>query len=385
MKTLKLFLAVLLLLTACALGRAQFTFVTNNGAIVITGYSGSGMAVIPNTTNGYPVTSIGEEAFTFSTGLTGITIPNNVTYIAQRAFYYCTDLTGINVNAGNPSYSSTNGVLFNHDLSTLVVFPCGLGGSYQVPNSVTNIGIEAFVGCAKVTNISIPNGVISIESTAFGNCYALTNVTIPNSVTSIGDGAFQVCTNLKSIIIPNGITNIGTSVFGDCGLTNIVIPDSVISIGDSAFCPCYRLQSITIPSSVLKIEAFAFESCDNLKYVFFKGNAPSNTLGAFGGDTNAIAYYLPGTKGWGTNYSGIPTALWNPQAQASNRQTGVQTNPFGFNITGTTNIPVVVEASTNLGGNWTTLQFISLTNGSFTFSDPQWTNYPSRFYRLRSP
>ena len=43
---------------------AQFTFTTNNGAIMITGYTGSGGAVfIPSTTNGYPVTSIGDAAF----------------------------------------------------------------------------------------------------------------------------------------------------------------------------------------------------------------------------------------------------------------------------------------------------------------------------------
>jgi hypothetical protein len=64
----------------------------------------------------------------------------------------------------------------------------------------------------------------------------------------------------------------------------------------------------------------------------------------------------------------------------------VQANQFGFSITGTPNIPLVVEAGTNLTGtNWTALQTCTLTNGSVSFSDPQWTNYPSRFYRIRSP
>jgi hypothetical protein len=31
------------------------------------------------------------------------------------------------------------------------------------------------------------------------------------------------------------------------------------------------------------------------------------------------------------------------------------------------------------------LQTCKLTNGSIYFSDPQWTNYPGRFYRIRSP
>ncbi|MGH7953958.1 MAG: hypothetical protein ACREFE_18830 [Limisphaerales bacterium] len=77
--------------------------------------------------------------------------------------------------------------------------------------------------------------------------------------------------------------------------------------------------------------------------------------------------------------------MWNPQAQTSDGSFGVQNNQFGFNITGTRNIPIVVEASTNLGGTWTPLQACTVTNGSIYFSDSQWINYPNRFYRIRSP
>ena len=42
-----------------ATGHAQFMFETNNGALTVTKYTGSGGAVeIPSTTNGMPVTSI---------------------------------------------------------------------------------------------------------------------------------------------------------------------------------------------------------------------------------------------------------------------------------------------------------------------------------------
>jgi len=64
---------------------------------------------------------------------------------------------------------------------------------------------------------------------------------------------------------------------------------------------------------------------------------------------------------------------------------GVQTNRFGFIISWATNSPVVVEACTNLANpSWYPLATNSLTSGSSGFSDPQWTNYPGRFYRLRS-
>ncbi len=78
--------------------------------------------------------------------------------------------------------------------------------------------------------------------------------------------------------------------------------------------------------------------------------------------------------------------LWNPSFQSSNSSFGVLTNQFGFNITGTANIPIVLEACTNLASPvWELLQSCTLTNGSIYFSDPDWTNYPSRIYRIRSP
>ncbi|MGA2866939.1 MAG: histidine phosphatase family protein [Verrucomicrobiota bacterium] len=74
------------------------------------------------------------------------------------------------------------------------------------------------------------------------------------------------------------------------------------------------------------------------------------------------------------------------QMQISSASPGVRTNQFGFNITGTSNIVVVVEASTNLANpTWSPLRTNTLTGGSSYFSDPQWTNYSSRFYRLYWP
>jgi len=144
---------------------------------------------------------------------------------------------------------------------------------------------------------------------------------------------------------------------------------------------------MTIGNSVSYIGVLAFYSCSNLTSIFFTGNAPLLGSGnpIFGGNTNAVVYYLPGTTGWGSTLDVLPAVLWNPQTQTGDSNFGVLTNRFGFDITGTTNIPIVVEACTNLGSAWVPLQSMSLTNGHFYFSDPQWTNYPSRFYRLRWP
>ena len=72
--------------------------------------------------------------------------------------------------------------------------------------------------------------------------------------------------------------------------------------------------------------------------------------------------------------------------QTSVASFGVRSNQFGFSIALASGQVVLVEACTNLANpNWSPLQTNTLSGDSLYFSDPQWTNYPARFYRLRSP
>jgi hypothetical protein len=94
---------------------------------------------------------------------------------------------------------------------------------------------------------------------------------------------------------------------------------------------------------------------------------------------------LPGTSGWGALFDGLPTAPWflpNPQILNFEPGFGIQPGGFGFTISWATNASVVVEAATNLANPvWLPVSTNPLVNGTNYFSDPQWTNYPMRFYR----
>jgi hypothetical protein len=117
------------------------------------------------------------------------------------------------------------------------------------------------------------------------------------------------------------------------------------------------------------------------------GNAPA-VHSSFRGDDNATAYYLPGTTGWSRQFLselGLPGVLWNPVIQTGDGGFGVQNNQFGFNITCTNKVTVVVEACTNLASPvWVPLMTSTFVYG-FHFSDPQWTNCPNRYYTLQPP
>ena len=147
---------------------AKFIYTTNGGAITITGYLGSGSAaVIPATTNGLPVTSIGAGAFYDQIGLNNVTIPASVTNIGANAFEFCANLTAITVDTNNPTYGSVGGVVFDKSQTTLIQYPPGLSGSYTIPDTVTNIGDFAFDGCSGLTGVTIPSTVTRIGVAAF--------------------------------------------------------------------------------------------------------------------------------------------------------------------------------------------------------------------------
>jgi hypothetical protein len=141
-----------------------------------------------------------------------------------------------------------------------------------------------------------------------------------------------------------------------------------------------------IPGSVTSIGAGAFANCTSLIGIYFLGDAPRADLSPFGKRDYVTSYYLPGTTGWESTFGGRPTALWLPQVQIGDASFGIQTNQFGFTINRASGMTVVVDASTDLlNPTWTPVATNTLSSGSAYFSDPQWTKYPSRFYRLRWP
>jgi len=121
--------------------------------------------------------------------------------------------------------------------------------------------------------------------------------------------------------------------------------------------------------------------------IYFTGDAPGpDDFAAASDDDNLTIYYLPGTTGWGSTFAGRPAVLWNPLIQVGDGGFGVRDQGFSFNIAGTKDIPIVVEASTSLAtGVWAPLLTITLPSGLVPFRDPDWTNYPNRFYRIHSP
>ena len=293
------------------------TYVTDGNSVTITkcDENASGTLVISSSYNGKPVTAIGFQAFRDCTsltsvtipdsvtsignsafrncsGLTSVTIPDSVTSIGNFAFYLCSSLTSIEVVVGNSEYTSQDGVLFNKNKTTLIVYPGGKqSGHYSIPGSVISIGIYAFWDCSSLTSVTIPDSVTSIGDSAFEGCSGLTSVTIPDSVTSIGRYAFYNCSSLTSVTIPASVTSIGSQAFAGCSsLTSVTIPDSVTSIGGYTFSDCSSLTSVTIPDSVTSIGKKAFAGTKLTEVTILNPNAVIAD-GAFDSSVNITAAF----------------------------------------------------------------------------------------------
>ena len=112
----------------------------------------------------------------------------------------------------------------------------------------------------------------------------VTKITLPDSITEIGENAFAYCLKLEKINLPASLKTIGDGAFLDCGsLKTADLPDGVESIGKGTFAGCRSLTKFRIPKSLKKMGTGAFMDCGSLKV--FTGGPDSGTAS---GDTPVL-------------------------------------------------------------------------------------------------
>jgi hypothetical protein len=245
------------------------------------GYSGA--VVIPATVTydgtTYPVTSIEAIAFWGSTELTNVDIPNSVTEIGQEAFGNCPGLTSIVVDSGNPRFDSRNNC--NAIIETAdneLIAGCK---NTIIPNSVTKIGNFAFEACSSLTSIVIPNSVTEIGHYAFYSCDSLTSIDIPNTVIEIGYGVFEDCPGLTSIVVESGNPRYDSR--NNC--------NAIIETADNTL--IYGCKNTTIPNSVTTIGDYAFSGCHGLTSIDIPDSVTEIGHGAFDSCTGLTSIVIP--------------------------------------------------------------------------------------------
>ena len=250
-----------------------------------------------------------------------MTLPQSVTTIGEGAFAYCSGLETIQVTINNTSYYAENNCLVEIASGKIIL---GCKNSVIPVDNVQSIGGQAFAGCTGLTTLAIPKNISSIGEMAFADCTGLTEMIIPSSVTTLGENVFVGCTNLKiycaATTQPIGWANNwnasncevawgyreasqglayslaldGNSYIvsgkGSCEDTEIVIPATyqalpVTAVGANAFNGNQAITSVFLPASIVEIGANAFYDCKNLTTVEFAKDCALTTIGA-----NAFCY-----------------------------------------------------------------------------------------------
>lgn len=229
-------------------------FLNEESEAIISYYVGNeSIVVVPEMLDGYPVTGIGEFAFSsFCSSnyfykdssdnlisnvlITSITLPETIKFIGDYAF------------AGNFKLTDIN-----------------------IPAKVTAIPYECFNSCESLEYVEIPESVNKIEARAFYCCKKLKSISLPESIDEICENTFSGCNTLESIDM-HSVKKIGKEAFYYCEKLVITeLPESLTELGDGAFYCCESIERLDL-SNVTKIGAYAMKYCKSLKEVVLNDN-----------------------------------------------------------------------------------------------------------------
>ena len=218
-----------------------------------------------------PVTAVRNYAVCCNETLDFIFIGRDVTSLEYNCFYYCTNLKAVFVDAENPVYASSDGVLYRKDMSEIILHPVRnceyraalqLGLSAPEDEAACDAFLQEFRRLFPEDETLMPERVKKAMSDV-GAVY-----TIPGTVTDIAPFCFSYCDKLKRIDLPEGLKTVGQMSFFKCrSLENVRLPEGLESVGADGFSYCEKLDGIFVPASVKTIGHHAFYGCLGIKEV----------------------------------------------------------------------------------------------------------------------
>lgn len=200
------------------------------------------------------VTKIAARAFD-AAAVAYLDVPDSVRQIGVAAFMWCDFALGV----GLPRTLTRleEGVFAGSNI-----------GRLHLPEKLQYVGENALFGCDNLQKLCFPKGVKLIGPGTAGQCSSLTEVELNKGMVRLGSRAFSGCPGLKSVHCPGTLMEIGDEAFRDCReLHSLTLNEGLLSLGKRAFFNCENLTEITIPSSVLSIGEGCFLGCSRLRWV----------------------------------------------------------------------------------------------------------------------
>lgn len=263
-------------------------------------------AIFKNLTISEGIKEIGISAFQGCSKIERVVLPTTLSKIGESAFMGCSNLADIKPTLGKDSLKIT-------EIGASAFYNCTSLEKITLPSTLESIGLNAFAGCSKLTEIESFIGTpFDIDETVFPN-YAATlyvpceskdaylNAPVWKNFTenhiSVGERKVFEDDGLKYVYASCGTTatliksdprknnlvirdkiesNIVVTAIAESALKDqkniesVIIPEGVISIGASAFENCTKLNKIELPKSLVSIGDQAFGNCGNIKMIISK-------------------------------------------------------------------------------------------------------------------
>ena len=194
-------------------------------------------------------------------------VSNQLKKIDSRAFYKCINLERIIVSEENEFFKSVDGVLYNKDLTTLVLYPAGKKDeTFEILDSVKEINNYAFQSNSYLKKIVFNDLVTTIPEYCFTECSSLEEVIFNDQITKISQFAFKDCRKISFINFPKGLNYLSQGSFENCiNLQNVILPEKLYVIDFYAFSNCTSLKNVEITSRLTCLNNGAFKNCISLE------------------------------------------------------------------------------------------------------------------------
>ena len=227
------------------------------------------------------VESIGTSAFNRCNSLQEVVFGKGLASIGSMCFNYCHKLERFVVDEANPNFKGVDGVLYNKNVDTLVLYPQGRpDASFTMPETVKHIGPYGIYEPQLLQAVTVSPILETIDEFGMAGI-ALTGVLkLPATITSIHFKAFQYDDGVTAFELPESCAAYATvdGVLYDKAVTHLLVypagrpdvsyetPDTVRTVGSYAFHSCKYLENIRL-TGVEKLEERAFSTAKALKHI----------------------------------------------------------------------------------------------------------------------
>lgn len=224
---------------------------------------------------------LGQNAF-YGSGIIDVFLPANVRIIDQLAFQDASQVASVTVDENNPYFSSSDGILYNKDMTRIIHCPAQRTGDFVVLEGVKEMNDHTFWSARKITSISFPASFIDeIKGESFANCASLLNIYVDSSNTSYCsiDGVVysKDCTAIcvaprartGTFVVPEGVTRICRSAFYCSHFNLVILPRSLTVIENDGFYVCDELTELVILSCDVDFNNdYSIRACYYLENVY---------------------------------------------------------------------------------------------------------------------